>query len=114
MPMYARAVLPDAHIEVVEIDAMIVEVAQRHFGFRLDSRLVVHTGDGRAFIEEAPPGSDDLIGLARWVDLGFDLAELVAAGYRTPSRPTAVVLTDRHFEKSTGAAAPLCCAAVRE
>ena len=69
MPMYTRQVMPEARIDVVEIDAMIVDVAQRHFGFRPDSQLVVHTGDGRAFIEQGvPPGSYDLIVLDAFSD----------------------------------------------
>lgn len=68
MPTYTRAILPDARIDVVEIDPVIVEVARRHFGFRPDSQLVVHTGDGRAFIESAPPASYDLIVLDAFSD----------------------------------------------
>lgn len=68
MPMYARSVLPDARIEAVELDPMIVDVARRYFGLRPDSRLVVHTGDGRAFIESAPPASYDLIVLDAFSD----------------------------------------------
>ncbi|HEV2130041.1 MAG TPA: fused MFS/spermidine synthase [Longimicrobiaceae bacterium] len=68
MPMYVRQVLPDAHIEVVELDPLIVDLARRYFGFRPDSQLVVHTGDGRAFIEQAPSGSYDLIVLDAFSD----------------------------------------------
>jgi len=68
MPMYARAVLPGARIDVVEIDPVIVEVARRYFGFRPDSQLVVHTGDGRVFIERAAPASYDLIVLDAFSD----------------------------------------------
>ncbi len=68
MPMYARQMLPNAYIEAVEIDPLIVDVAIRYFGFRPDSQLVVHTDDGRAFIEQAPPGSYDLIVLDAFSD----------------------------------------------
>lgn len=68
MPMHARQVMPDARIDVVEIDPLIVDVAQRYFGFRPDSRLVVHTGDGRAFVEAAPRGAYDLIVLDAFSD----------------------------------------------
>ena len=68
MPMYTRAIMPEARIDVVEIDSLIVDVARRHFGFRPDSQMVVHTGDGRAFIENAPPGSYDLIVLDAFSD----------------------------------------------
>jgi spermidine synthase len=68
MPMYARQVMPHAMIEAVEIDPLIVEVAREYFGFRPDSRLAVHTGDGRAFIEQAPFGPYDLIVLDAFSD----------------------------------------------
>lgn len=68
MPMYARQVMPAAHIDVVEIDPVIVAVAERWFGFVPDDRMVVHTGDGRAFIENTPPGRYDLIVLDAFSD----------------------------------------------
>jgi spermidine synthase len=68
MPMYARRILPEARIQVVEIDPLIVDVAQRHFGFRPDGSMTVHTADGRAFIAEAPPESWDLIVLDAFSD----------------------------------------------
>lgn len=68
MPMYTRQVMPHARIDVVEIDPVIVDVAQEWFGFTPDSLMVVHTGDGRAFIERAPPGSYDLIVLDAFSD----------------------------------------------
>lgn len=68
MPMYARQLLPAARIQVVELDPLIVDVAQRYFGFRPDAGMSVHTGDGRAFIEAAPPGSWDLIVLDAFSD----------------------------------------------
>lgn len=68
MPMYARQVMPEAHIDVVEIDPLIVDVAQEWFGFTPDSLMLVHTGDGRAFIVEAAPGTYDLIVLDAFSD----------------------------------------------
>lgn len=68
MPMFTRAVLPRARIDAVEIDPIIVDVAQEYFGFRPDSLMRVHTGDGRAFIERAPPGTYDMIALDAFSD----------------------------------------------
>ena len=68
MPMYARQVLPKAQIDVVEIDPLIVDIAPRYFGFRPDSHLMVHTSDGRAFIEQAQAESYDLIVLDAFSD----------------------------------------------
>jgi spermidine synthase len=61
MPMYARAAMPRAHIDVVEIDPLIVFVARQYFGFQPDSQLVVYTADGRDFIEQATWAAYDLI-----------------------------------------------------
>ncbi|HEX6309908.1 MAG TPA: fused MFS/spermidine synthase [Longimicrobiales bacterium] len=68
MPMYARQIVPEARIDVVEIDPVIVDVARRYFGFTTDDRMTVHTGDGRAFIESAQPGTYDLIVLDAFSD----------------------------------------------
>jgi spermidine synthase len=68
MPAYTRRALPHARIDVVEIDPLIVEVAGRFFGFRPDDAMVVHTGDGRAFIERAAPGSYHLVVLDAFSD----------------------------------------------
>ncbi len=68
MPMYARHMLPQADIEVVEIDPLIVDVAQRYFGFRQDVRMRVHTDDGRAFLEDTAPATYDLIVLDAFSD----------------------------------------------
>lgn len=68
MPSYTRAVLPAARIDVVEIDPLVVDVAGRYFGFRPGARMAVHAGDGRPFIEAAPPGRWDLIVLDAYSD----------------------------------------------
>jgi spermidine synthase len=74
MPMYVRAVLPDARIDVVEIDPLVVEVATAYFGFTPDPAMRVHVGDGRAFIEDAPLGSWDLIVLDAFSESGIPRA----------------------------------------
>jgi spermidine synthase len=68
MPTYTHRVMPQARIDVVEIDPIIVDVAQRFFNFTPDDRMAVHTDDGRAFIESATPGSYDLIVLDAFSD----------------------------------------------
>lgn len=57
MPMYTREMIPEARIDVVEIDSLVVDVAKRYFAFTPDARLHVHVADGRSFIERAAPGS---------------------------------------------------------
>lgn len=68
MPMYARQVMPRAQIDAVEIDPVIVDVAQQWFGFTPDPLMTVHTGDGRAFIENTPRATYDLIVLDAFSD----------------------------------------------
>ncbi|TSC32779.1 hypothetical protein FOF48_07190 [Corallococcus sp. Z5C101001] len=51
IPMFLRAVLPDTHIDVVEVDAGVVEAAKQHCGFREDALLEAHVADARTFIE---------------------------------------------------------------
>ena len=108
MPMHARSVLPDARVEVVEIDPAIVEVARRFFGFRPDSQMVVHTGDGRAFIERAPPASYDLIVLDAFSDddIPFSLTTWqFLAAVRAALSPRGVVVSN--LWSSGGGYAPM-------
>jgi spermidine synthase len=97
MPMYARQILPDALIDVVEIDPVIVAVAQRYFGFTPDERMTVHTDDGRAFIERASPATYDLIVLDAFSDdeVPFSLTtrEFLAA-VRAALTPDGVVVSN--------------------
>ncbi|WP_426753967.1 spermidine synthase [Myxococcus sp. Y35] len=58
MPMFLRKVVPRAHIDVVDIDPDVVTVAKRYFGFKEDTRLRAHVGDGRRFIEAERPAYD--------------------------------------------------------
>jgi spermidine synthase len=53
IPMFLRRNLPDADIDVVEIDPAVVDVARSHFGFRDDPRLKAHVADGRRWIESS-------------------------------------------------------------
>ncbi|MCY1015018.1 spermidine synthase [Pyxidicoccus sp. MSG2] len=61
IPMFLRAVLPKAHIDAVESDAGMLDVARRYFGFREDSALQSHVADGRRFIETPGPLYDVII-----------------------------------------------------
>lgn len=74
MPTYVRQVLPAADIDVVEIDPLVVEVAQEYFGFTPGPGLRVHVADGRVFVEGAPPGTWDLIVLDAFSESGIPRA----------------------------------------
>lgn len=74
MPTYVREVLPRARIEAVEIDPLVVELAQEYFGLAPGPGLQVHVGDGRAFLEAAQTGSWDLIVLDAFSESGIPRA----------------------------------------
>ena len=61
LPVFLQRHYPEALIDVVEIDPEVVSAARLHFGFRDDTRLRAHVGDGRAFIERAPAAHYDMI-----------------------------------------------------
>ncbi len=52
LPMYVRSVMPNAVVDVVEIDALVRDAAVAHMGLRLDDKLRVHIADGRRFVEQ--------------------------------------------------------------
>jgi spermidine synthase len=58
MPMFLRAVLPEACIDVVDVAPAVVEAARRDFGFKEDAALRAHVADGRRFIESPGPRYD--------------------------------------------------------
>ena len=41
------------HVDVVELDKSMVEVASKWFGFESHDHLVTHVGDGIKFVHEA-------------------------------------------------------------
>jgi spermidine synthase len=53
MAKFLHRRFPQAHIDAVELDPMVVDVARRYFDLVEDERLRVHVGDGRAFIEKS-------------------------------------------------------------
>ena len=97
LPVFLHRHYPDAIIDVVEIDPAVVSAAKGYFGFREDARLQVHVGDGRAFIERAPPGQYDVILLDAFgsADVPFHLTtrEFLQA-VRRALAPTGVVVSN--------------------
>ena len=53
LPTAFAKLLPQATIDVVEIDPAVVAAARRFFDFETSSRLRVHTGDARVFVKRA-------------------------------------------------------------
>jgi len=61
LPMFMRAHLPDTHIDVVEIDPVVIDVAKKDLGFVEDAHLVAHLADGREFVERAGAAWDLIV-----------------------------------------------------
>ena len=53
LPTAFAELLPDARIDVVEIDPVVVEVAERFFGFQATERVRVSVSDARVFTRRA-------------------------------------------------------------
>jgi spermidine synthase len=61
VPRFLHACAPESIIDVVEIDPLVVEVAERFFELRQDARLRVHIGDGRQFLAEVRAPYDAIV-----------------------------------------------------
>lgn len=57
LPRTLEKLLPDAGIDVVEIDPAVVGVARQYFGFRPDERVHLSVQDGRAYVRQSLRGS---------------------------------------------------------
>jgi protein-L-isoaspartate O-methyltransferase len=53
--------LPDARLDVVEIDPAVTDLARRHFGLQDDPRLTIIHGDARTFLNESRAEKYDVI-----------------------------------------------------
>lgn len=53
IPQALAQIVPDALIDVVEIDPAVVQAARRFFDFAPSERVRVHTLDGRVFVKRA-------------------------------------------------------------
>ncbi|KDP39345.1 hypothetical protein JCGZ_01102 [Jatropha curcas] len=52
LPMFLHRCMPFLHIEVVELDHMILDLARGYFGLTEDKHLKVHIADGIKFVRE--------------------------------------------------------------
>jgi spermidine synthase len=53
LPMTMRGLLPNAQIDVVEIDPAVTKAARTFFSFKEDDKLKVYEEDGRVFVKKA-------------------------------------------------------------
>ena len=60
-PSLLHRLYPAITIDVVEIDPLVLDVAQRFFGFTTDPRLRVHIADGRAYVSGAEARYDQVV-----------------------------------------------------
>ncbi len=56
MPRFFYRALPEAHIDVAELDPAVLQAAREYFDLPDDPRLQVQIGDGRKTIEQAQGG----------------------------------------------------------
>lgn len=53
IPMALQRWFPDARIDVIELDPVVVDVARRWFGVEENDRLRIEVAEGRSFVEAA-------------------------------------------------------------
>lgn len=58
MPRYFHRYYPEAHIDIVEIDADIMSAAKNYFYFKETANMKVHINDGRMFVKRTPKRYD--------------------------------------------------------
>ena len=61
MPRYLRDVHPGSTSEVLEVDPLLVELAQDELGLELGEDITVRIGDARATVDDGPAGAHDLV-----------------------------------------------------
>lgn len=61
LPMALQAALPDAELEVVELDKGLQPIAEAYFGLQASGRLKLLFGDGRQYLQTAEPKYDLII-----------------------------------------------------
>jgi spermidine synthase len=70
-PRQFEAAYPDASIDVVENDPLVIAAANRHFGFRITRRVAMHAADARKFVTQNTFGPYDLVVLDVYDALGI-------------------------------------------
>lgn len=89
LPMFLHGCLPFIHVEVVELDPVVPDLARDFFGFREDERLKVHVADGIQFAREAAKSAAAEMTVCREKeDAGCNADPTVSSG--SSSEPNAV------------------------
>ncbi|KAJ4846031.1 hypothetical protein Tsubulata_002546 [Turnera subulata] len=93
LPMFLHGCVPFLHIEVVELDPVVLSIAKEFFGFREDTRLKAHIADGIRFIQEAKNFAEaDGLPSVR----GSDLAPRGTKPSNGHCSPSTIRCTERH------------------
>jgi len=58
MPRIFRRYFPEAAVDIVELDPVVVELAETYFSYRRDERTTLYLEDGRAFLNRDGPRYD--------------------------------------------------------
>jgi spermidine synthase len=53
LPATLAKLLPDAHIDAVEVDKAVISVADKYFDMRATDQIAIHESDGRTFVKRA-------------------------------------------------------------
>ncbi len=61
MPRLIEEVYPGSHVEVIEIDPAVTEIAHQLLWLRRDTAIITHNVDARMKIPELEPGSYDMV-----------------------------------------------------
>lgn len=60
-PRYLRETRPGTNSTVLELDPLLVEIAEEELGFEPGPDVEIRTGDARVTLAEVPPGSKDVV-----------------------------------------------------
>lgn len=53
VPAFFESLYPNAHIDAVEIDPLVIDIAERYFRFTDKGQITAHAADGRVFAKRA-------------------------------------------------------------
>lgn len=91
-PRQFEVAYPDASIDVVEKEPVVIAAASRYFGFKVTKNVAVHVADAKKFVHDLPYGPYDLIVIDCYDAAGVP-PELLTPGFFTslPNAAPAVV-----------------------
>jgi len=61
MPKFLHHHYPEVNVDVAEIDPVVIDVAKKYFGLKVDERMKIHPYDGRVFLRKAKTQYDIIV-----------------------------------------------------